>query len=151
MMENVKISIKDLNFYYRDHEVIKDLTLDIRANEILAVFGPANSGTTTLLRTLNRMNELYAGARMEGQVLLNGENVYAAGASVTELRRKVGIVFEVPTPLPMSVYENITYGPRLNGIKNKAALDATVENALKMAVLWDEMKDRLHTPAMRLS
>jgi phosphate transport system ATP-binding protein len=127
------------------------LNLDIAANSILGIFGPANSGTTTLLRTLNRMSELTYGARMEGRILLNGENINSPDFSVIELRRKVGMVFEVPTPLPMSIFDNIAYGPRLSGIRNRAALEKTVESALQMAVLWDEVKDRLNTSAMSLS
>jgi phosphate transport system ATP-binding protein len=151
MQEQTKISIRNLNFYYLKEQVIKDLNLDIAANSILGIFGPANSGTTTLLRTLNRMSELAYGARKEGQVLLNGQDIYAPDFSVIELRRKVGMVFEVPTPLPMSIFDNIAYGPRLGGIRNKAALEKTVESALQMAVLWDEVKDRLKTSAMSLS
>jgi phosphate transport system ATP-binding protein len=97
------------------------------------------------------MGDLSSGARLEGQILLNGENIYSPGFSITGLRRKVGMVFDIPTPLPMSIFDNIAYGPRLSGIKNKASLEGIVENALQMAVLWDEVKDRLHTSAMRLS
>jgi phosphate transport system ATP-binding protein len=146
-----KISIRNLNFYYHKNEVIRTLNLEVRANEILAVFGPANSGTTTLLRTLNRMSELAAGARIKGEILLDGKNIHSPEISITELRRKVGMVFEVPTPLPMSIFDNIAYGPRLSGIKNKAALEEIVEKSLQMAVLWDEVKDRLHSSGMRLS
>lgn len=151
MINQSKISIKKLHFYYFKNEAIKDLNLEVRANEILGVFGPANSGTTTLLRTLNRMSGLSAGAHLTGEILLNGQNIYSTDFSITELRRKVGMVFEVPIPLPMSIFDNIAFGPRLNGIKNRAVLADIVENALKMAVLWDEIKDRLHTPATRLS
>jgi phosphate transport system ATP-binding protein len=146
-----KISIKNLNFYYKKNEVIKALNLEIKANEILAVFGPANSGTTTLLRTLNRMCDLVPGARMEGEILLDGKNIHSPDTIITELRRKVGMVFEVPTPLPMTIFDNIAYGPRLSGVKNKASLEEIVEQSLKMAVLWDEVKDRLHNLANRLS
>jgi len=151
MTEKVKISIKDLNFYYKSNEVIKALSLEVKENEILSVFGPANSGTTTLLRTLNRMTELVPGARMEGEILLDGQNIYSPNVNITELRRKVGMVFEVPAPLPMSIFDNIAYGPRLSGIKNKVTLTEIVEQSLQMAVLWDEVKDRLHTSGMRLS
>jgi phosphate transport system ATP-binding protein len=123
----------------------------VKANEILAIFGPANSGTTTLLRILNRLSDLTPGIHIDGEISLDGKNIYSPGFSVIELRRKVGIVFEVPTPLPISIFDNIAYGPRLNGIKNKASLEGIVENTLRMAVLWEEVKDRLHTPAMRLS
>jgi phosphate transport system ATP-binding protein len=151
MKEQPKIYIRNLTFSYSGKQVIKDLTLDIAANSILGVFGPANSGTTTLLRTLNRMSELTYGSRIEGQILLNGEDIYSPDFNVIELRRKVGMVFEVPTPLPMSIFDNVAYGPRLSGIRNRASLEKSVENALQMAVLWDEVKGRLNTPAMSLS
>ena len=149
--EQAKISIKNLNFYYNKNEVIKALSLEVKANEILSIFGPANSGTTTLLRTMNRMTELVAGARMEGEIFLDGENIYSPNVNITELRRKVGMVFEIPAPLPMSIYNNIAYGPRLSGIKNKVSLEEIVEKSLRMAVLWDEVKDRLHASGMSLS
>jgi phosphate transport system ATP-binding protein len=151
MIEQAKISIKNLNFYYNKNEVIKALSLEVKANEILSVFGPANSGTTTLLRTMNRMTDLISGARMEGEVFLDGKNIHSTDVNITELRRKVGMVFEIPTPLPMSIFDNIAYGPRLSGIKNKASLAEIVEQSLQMAVLWDEVKDRLHSSGMRLS
>ena len=151
MIEQAKISIKNLNFYYNKNEVIKALSLEVKANEILSVFGPANSGTTTLLRTMNRMTDLVSGARMEGEVFLDGKNIHSTDVNITELRRKVGMVFEIPTPLPMSIFDNIAYGPRLGGIKNKASLAEIVEQSLQMAVLWDEVKDRLHSSGMRLS
>jgi phosphate transport system ATP-binding protein len=151
MIEQIKISIRNLNFFYRKNEVIKALNLDVRENEILSVFGPANSGTTTLLRALNRMSDLTPGARMEGEILLDGKNIRAPGVNISELRRKVGMVFEVPTPLPMSIFDNVAYGPRLSGIKNRVSLEEIVEASLQMAVLWDEVKDRLNTSSMRLS
>ena len=151
MIQQSKIVINNLNFYYHKKQVIRDFSLEIPANEILAVFGPANSGTTTLLRALNRLCDLIPGAHMEGEILLDGKNINAPETSVTELRRKVGMVFDVPTPLPMSIFDNIAYGPRLNGKRTRASLEEGVERALQMAALWDEVKDRLHTPAMRLS
>ena len=151
MSEQIKISIKNLNFFYNNKEVIKALNLDIRENEILSVFGPANSGTTTLLRALNRMTDLTPGARMEGEILLDGKNIRSPDINISELRRKVSMVFEVPTPLPMSIFDNVAYGPRLSGVKNRVLLEHTVEESLQMAVLWDEVKDRLHNSAMRLS
>jgi len=151
MIQQSKIVINNLNFYYQKKQVIRDFSLEIPANEILAVFGPANSGTTTLLRALNRLCDLIPGAHMEGEILMDGKNIFAPDISVTELRRKVGMVFDVPTPLPMSIFDNIAYGPRLGGKKTRASLTEGVERALRMAALWDEVKDRLHTPAMRLS
>ena len=151
MSEQTKISIRDLNFFYAKKEVIRALNLDVRENEILSVFGPANSGTTTLLRALNRMTDLTPGAHMEGEILLDGKNIRSPDINISELRRKVSMVFEVPTPLPMSIFDNVAYGPRLSGVKNRVELEHTVEESLQMAVLWDEVKDRLHNSAMRLS
>ena len=151
MIQQSKIAINGLNFFYHKKQVIRDFNLEIPANEILAVFGPANSGTTSLLRTLNRLCDLIPGSRMEGEILLDGKNINDPDVSVTDLRRRVGMVFDVPTPLPMSIFDNIAYGPRLRGNKTKAALEEGVENALNMAALWDDVKDRLHTPALRLS
>lgn len=151
MTQQAKLVITGLNFYYQKKPVIREFNLEIPANEILAVFGPANSGTTTLLRVLNRLCDLIPGAHLEGEILLDGKNIYAPDVSVTELRRRVGMVFDVPTPLPMSIFDNIAYGPRLGSMKTKASVAEVVERALRMAVLWDEVKDRLHTPATRLS
>jgi phosphate transport system ATP-binding protein len=151
MSEQTKISIRNFNFFYGKKEVVKALNLDIRENEILSVFGPANSGTTTLLRALNRMTDLTPGARMQGEILLDGKNIRSSEINISELRRKVSMVFEVPTPLPMSIFDNVAYGPRLSGVKNRVLLEETVEQSLQMAVLWDEVKDRLHNSAMRLS
>jgi phosphate transport system ATP-binding protein len=150
-MPKSKIEIKGLNFYYGDHQVIKDFNLEIFPNTLLAVFGPANSGITTLLRTLNRLCDLTPGARHEGEILLDGESIFSPDYSVTQLRRRVGMVFDVPTPLPMSIFDNIAMGPRIGKTKNKAAVAAEVEKTLRMAALWEEVKDRLHTPATRLS
>jgi phosphate transport system ATP-binding protein len=151
MNEQPKISIRNLSFYYQKKQVILGLNLDIQANEILALFGPANSGTTTLLRSLNRLCDLIPGAHLEGEVLLDGKDINSPNVSVTELRRRVGMVFDVPTPLPLSIYDNIAYGPRLNGLTGKNRLNETVEKALRLAILWDEVKDRLHIHATQLS
>ena len=151
MSEQIKIEIKNLNFYYESRQAITDFSLSIRANEILSVFGPAGSGITTLLRALNRLCDLTPGARIEGEILLDGKSIYDPDISLTELRRKAGMVFDVPTPLPMSIFDNIAYGPRLKGLKNKADLSVTVEKALRESALWDDVKDRLKTPAMSLS
>lgn len=151
MIQQPKIVINGLNFFYKKSQAIRDLNLEIPANEIFAVFGPANSGTTTLLRALNRLCDLTPGAHLEGEILLDGKNIYDQDINVTELRRRVGMVFDVPTPLPMSIFDNIAYGPRLGGMKTKMSLADRVEKALRMAVLWDDVKDRLNTPAVRLS
>ena len=146
-----KIVVSGLNFYYRSRQVIYDLDLKVSPNEILAVFGPANSGITSLLRSLNRLSDLNPEARVEGSILLDEKNIYDDDVNVTELRRRVGMVFDMPTPLPMSIFDNIAYGPRLGGMKDKVSIEEIVETALRMSVLWDEVKDRLNTPAARLS
>lgn len=151
MSERTKIEIKGLKFFYNKKEVIHGIDLEIQANEILACFGPANSGITTLLRTLNRLGDLIPGARPEGEILLDGKSIYHPDMPVAELRRKVGMVFDVPTPLPMSIFDNVALGPSMGGLKSKAAQGEKVEKALRMAALWDDVKDRLHTPAARLS
>jgi len=151
MDKPIKISIKNLNCFFGKKQVIYDLNLDIRANEILSVFGPANSGITTLLRTLNRLNDLTPGARVEGEITLDGGSIFDPGVSVTELRRKAGMVFDVPVPLPVSIFDNIAYGPRLISKNSKRDIEEIVEESLKMAALWDETKDRLKSPAASLS
>ncbi len=151
MTRQSKIVIKDLNFYYNQKQVIKELNLEIPKNEILAVIGPANSGITTMLRTLNRLCDLTVGARHEGDVLLDGKSIFDLDVNVTELRRRVGMVFDVPTSLPMSIFDNVALGPNLGGKKSKNAVAEKVENALRMSALWDEVKDRLDSPATRLS
>ena len=151
MTQKSKIEIKGLNFYYQQKQVIKELNLEIPKNRIMAVFGPAGSGITTLLRTLNRLCDLTVEARQEGEILLDGKNIFDQDINVTELRRRVGMVFDVPTPLPMSIFDNVALGPRMGGMKTRAALAEKVEKALRMSALWDEVKDRLDTPAARLS
>lgn len=151
MKEQSKIVINDLNFYYGQNQAIKDLSLEIPKNQIFSILGPANSGITTLLRTLNRLCDLNEGARQEGDVLLDDESIFDPDINVTELRRRVGMVFDVPTTLPMSIFDNVALGPSLKGNKSKKALEETVEKALRMSALWDEVKDRLDLPAARLS
>jgi phosphate transport system ATP-binding protein len=151
MTEQAKIIIKNLNFYFNNHQALKDVNLDIQANEIFSLFGPASSGTTTLLRALNRLSDLIPGTHTDGQIFLDGVDIRSDEVAVTDLRRRVGMVFEEPVPLPMSIFDNIAYGPRLQGLKNKALLEERVEDALRMAALWEEVKDRLHLPALRLS
>ena len=151
MIQQSKIVINNLNFFYQQKQAIKELNLEIPKNEIFGVFGPANSGITTLLRTLNRLCDLTLGAHSEGQVLLDGKNIFDADINVTELRRKVGMVFDVPTSLPMSIFDNVALGPRMGGMKSRTTVEEKVEMALRMSALWDEVKDRLNTPAARLS
>ena len=151
MSVEAKITCNNVNFYYDRKKVINELSLKIQANEITAIFGPANSGVTTLLRSLNRLCDLNHGAWMEGEILLDGKNIYDQDVSVTELRNKVGMVFEVPTPLPMSIFDNICYGPRLGARKSRKELMEIVEMSLRKAALWDEVKDRLSISGMSLS
>ncbi|MCL2254429.1 MAG: phosphate ABC transporter ATP-binding protein [Lachnospiraceae bacterium] len=148
---NIKIEIKNFSFYYGQKQVIHDLNLKIHKNEIMSFFGPANGGVTTLLRSLNRLFELNHNTRSEGDILIDGESIFDPDASVTELRRKVGMVFEIPTPLPLSIFDNVAYGPRLNKKKSKDEINEVVEQAIKQAALWDDVSDRLRAPAMSLS
>ncbi len=150
-MKPSKIQINDLSIYYDGHRALNDITLSIHANEILVIFGPAHSGRSTLMRTLNRLNDLIDGVLIDGQVLLDGEDIYAPGVDVVALRRRVGMVFALPIPLPGSIRSNITYGPRLSGLHDKSRLDAIIERTLRQAALWDEVKDRLDESAADLS
>ena len=151
MSDKIKIEIKNANFFYDKKQVVYDLNLNIRSNEILSIFGPAGSGITTVLRSLNRLTELIPDARMEGEILVDGKNIWDEDINVTDLRRRIGMVFDVPTPLPMSIFDNIAYGPRLKGEKSKNALSDIVEKTLKEAALWDDVKARLKTSALALS
>lgn len=146
-----KISVKDLDFYYGDFKALKNINIEIEPNEITAFIGPSGCGKSTLLRCLNRMNDLVEGCRIEGNVLLDGTDIYGKNVDVNLLRKKVGMVFQKPNPFPMSIYDNIAYGPRTHGIKNKAQLDEIVETSLKNAAIWDECKDRLKSSALGMS
>jgi len=148
---NIKFHIQDLNFYFNNEKVLKGINFEIPANKILGIIGPSGSGKTTFLRALNRMNDLETGTRIEGKILLDGEDIYNSDYDVVALRKKVGMVFAMPVPLPMSIYENVVYGPRLSGNNDKTRLDELVEKSLTAAYLWDEVKDRLKTSGMRLS
>lgn len=148
---NTKFHIYDINFYFNNNKVLKQINFEIPANIILGIIGPSGSGKTTFLRALNRMNDLESGSRIEGQILLDGEDIYGSDYDVVALRKRVGMVFAMPVPLPMSIYDNIVYGPRLSGVNDKKQLDELVEKSLTAAYLWDEVKDRLKTSAMRLS
>lgn len=149
--EKNKLEIRNFSFYFNDKKVIDNLNLNIRANQITSVFGPANSGTTTFLRTLNRLCDLNPESRYEGEILLDGKSIFDSRESVTMLRKRIGMVFEVPTPLPMSIYDNVTYGLRLGQMLSKAKLMEAVEIALTQAAIWEEVKDRLDLHAMSLS
>lgn len=148
---NVKFHIEKLNFYFNKIQALKEINIDIQSNKILGVIGPSSSGKTTFLRSLNRMNDLEFGSEMDGIILLDDKNIYEPDYDVVGLRRKVGMVFAMPVPLPMSIYENIVYGPKISGNNDKKYLSELTEKSLKAAYLWDEVKDRLKTSAMRLS
>ena len=147
----LKFSIHDLSVFHRQQRLLKLHELRIPAKEIMSVIGPAGSGKTTFLRALNRMNDLEPDFRAEGQVLLDREDIYQPGFDVVRLRRKVGMVFALPIALPLSIYENVVYGPRLSGVRYSKRLDELVEKSLKASFLWDEVKDRLKTSGLRLS
>lgn len=146
-----KIEVESLNLFYKDFQALKNVTMNIKENRISALIGPSGCGKSTFLRTLNRMNDLYEGVRVEGRVLLDGQDIYQAGIDVVALRKRVGMVFQRPNPFPMSVYDNVAYGPRIHGIKNKKKLDEIVEISLRGAALWEEVQDRLYKPALGLS
>lgn len=145
-----KFIIQDLELFYGDFKALKNINLNIKANEITAFIGPSGCGKSTLLKTLNRMNDLVEGCRINGKVLLDGEDIYDK-MDVNDLRKKVGMVFQKPNPFPMSIYDNIAYGPRTHGIKSKAKLDEIVERCLRDVAIWDEVKDRLKKSALGLS
>lgn len=149
-MEN-KILIKDFSFYYGSFQALHHINLPIRSGEIFAIFGPARSGKTTLLKSLNRLTDLIFGTRHTGNIFIDGADIYDPKQSLTQLRRRIGMVFDLPTPLPMSIFDNVAYGPQLNGITQKKRLNEIVEKALRSSVLWEEVMDRLQTSAFRLS
>lgn len=151
MAEEVKMSVKDLDLYYGKKQALKNINMDIHSNAITALIGPSGCGKSTFLKTLNRMNDLIDNVRITGQVTLDGEDIFDKNMDVTMLRKRVGMVFQQPNPFPMSVYDNIAYGPRVHGIKNKAKLDEIVEESLRGAAIWDEVKDNLKKSALRLS
>lgn len=150
-MSNPKIALRDLNLYYGDFHALKGLSMEIPEKEITAFIGPSGCGKSTCLKTLNRMNDLVEGCKITGDVLIDGEDIYAPQTDVTLLRKRAGMVFQKPNPFPMSVYDNIAYGPRVHGIKKKHQLDEIVERSLREAALWDEVKDRLKKSALGLS
>ena len=149
-MGRTKIEVKGLNLYYGDFQALKNVNIRIPEKEITAFIGPSGCGKSTLLKTLNRMNDLVEGCRIEGNVLLDEENVYG-NLDVNVLRRRVGMVFQKPNPFPMSVYDNIAYGPRTHGVRKKSLLDEIVGRSLRQAAIWDELKDRLKKSALGLS
>ncbi len=150
-MDNTKISVKNLNLYYGENHALKDVNMEIKEKAITAFIGPSGCGKSTFLKTLNRMNDLIENVKITGDVLIDGENIYSKDIDTTLLRKRVGMVFQQPNPFPMSIYDNIAYGPRLHGTKDKKTLDRIVEESLKGAAIWDEVKDRLKKSALGLS
>lgn len=149
-IEKPKFSVEHLNLYYGDFKALKDVSMDIPANKITAFIGPSGCGKSTFLKTLNRMNDLVPGCRVEGKVCLDDVDIYS-DIDVIKLRQRVGMVFQQPNPFPMSIYDNIAYGPRIHGIKKKSVLDEIVEKSLRQAAIWDEVKDRLKKNALGFS
>ena len=150
-MANSKITVESLNLHYGENHALKNVNMEIADHAITAFIGPSGCGKSTFLRCLNRMNDLVDGCRVEGKVILDGEDIYDKRVDTTLLRKKVGMVFQQPNPFPMSIYDNIAYGPRLHGIKNKKELDEIVERSLQGAAIFEEVKDRLHKSALGLS
>lgn len=146
-----KISVYDLNLYYGSNHALKNVSMEIPKQEVTAFIGPSGCGKSTFLKTLNRMNDLVDGIKINGKVLLDGEDIYGSDVDTTLLRKKVGMVFQQPNPFPMSIYDNIAYGPRIHGIRNKIHLDEIVESSLRGAAIFDEVKDRLKKSALGLS
>lgn len=147
----VKIATDGLDLYYGTNHALKNVSMELYTNKITAFIGPSGCGKSTFLKTLNRMNDLVPNVKIEGEVLLDNENIYDQRVDTTLLRKKVGMVFQQPNPFPMSIYDNVAYGPRIHGVKNKARLDEIVESSLRGAALWDEVSDRLRKPALGLS
>nr|WP_294464549.1 phosphate ABC transporter ATP-binding protein PstB [uncultured Sellimonas sp.] len=146
-----KIDIKDMDLFYGSFQALKNVNLEIEPNKITAFIGPSGCGKSTLLKSLNRMNDLVEGCRIEGKILLDGQDIYAKNMDVNTLRKRVGMVFQKPNPFPMSIYDNVAYGPRTHGIHSKAKLDEIVEKSLRNAAIWDEVKDRLKKSALGMS
>ena len=151
MSNKIKVKAENLNLYYGENHALKDVNMDIQENAVTAFIGPSGCGKSTFLKTLNRMNDLVDGVRIDGKVLLDGEDIYDPSVDTTILRKKVGMVFQQPNPFPMSIYDNIAYGPRVHGIRDKKRLDQIVEESLRGAAIFDEVKDRLKKSAMGLS
>ena len=150
MDNNVKISARNVNLYYGDNHALKNINMDIKKNKVTALIGPSGCGKSTFLKSLNRMNDLVENVKITGEIKLDNENIYDENVDTTLLRKKIGMVFQQPNPFPMSIYDNIAYGPRIHGIKNKAKLDEIVEESLRGAAIFDEVKGRLKKSALGL-
>lgn len=150
-MDREKINVRDLNLYYGENHALKNINVQIYENAITALIGPSGCGKSTFLKTLNRMNDLVDQVKITGQINIDGQNIYGSGTDTNLLRKKVGMVFQQPNPFPMSIYDNIAYGPRVHGIRDKKKLDRIVEESLRGAAIWEEVKDRLKKSALGLS
>lgn len=148
---SIKMKIDNLDLYYGEHQALYDVSLTVPENHVVALIGPSGCGKSTFLRTLNRMNDLIDGVHIDGEIKLDGKSIYEEGTDLVNLRKRVGMVFQRPNPFPMSIYENVAYGCRVHGMKNKKRLDEIVEKSLRGAALWDEVKDRLDASAMGMS
>lgn len=151
MVINSLIKVRDLNLYYGDHQALKNITMDIPDRKVTAIIGPSGCGKSTLIRCFNRMNDLVEGCRITGRIEFHDENIYGKKTDPVEIRRRIGMVFQKPNPFPKSVFENVAYGPRIHGVKDRDELSRIVERSLKRAALWEEVRDRLHHSAMGLS
>lgn len=151
MEEKIKITVRNLNLYYGQHHALKDISINIPSNAVTALIGPSGCGKSTFLRTLNRMNDLIESVRVEGDVILDGMDIYHTPIDVVELRKKVGMIFQKSNPFPKSIFDNVAYGPKINGVNGKKQLEEIVEKSLRRAALWDEVKDSLHKSALSLS
>jgi len=150
-MDTIAIKAENFNHFFGQFQTLKNINMEVQKNEILGIIGPSGSGKSTFLRSLNRLNDLVPYSRVEGLLTIDNKNIYAAGTSITELRRKLGIVFASPVPLPRSIYENIIFGPKMAGVKDKITLDKLVRQSLEDTAIWEEVKDRLSTSALKLS
>jgi phosphate transport system ATP-binding protein len=150
-MRDIKIDVKDLSLYYGEKKALKEISMQIPANKVTALIGPSGCGKSTFLRCINRMNDLIPDVKITGNMLVEGVDIYNKDVDVVNIRKKIGMVFQKSNPFPKSIYENIAYGPRINGIKDKAQLNEIVETSLRQAAIWDELKDRLDDSAMGLS
>lgn len=150
-MKDIKIEVKDLSLYYGEKQALKDITMQIPSNKVTALIGPSGCGKSTFLRSINRMNDLIPNVKITGEMLVEGINIYDKDVDVVNIRKKIGMVFQKSNPFPKSIYENVAYGPKINGIKDKTQLDEIVETSLRQAAIWEEVKDRLGDSAMGLS
>lgn len=150
-IDDIRISVKNFDFYYGQFKALKNINMDIKSNKVTALIGPSGCGKSTFLRSINRMNDLITDIKYDGEILLDGLNIFDKKFDIVELRKKVGMVFQKPNPFPKTIYENLVYAPKLHGEKNKDRLDEIVENSLKSVALWDEVKDKLHQSALGIS